>query len=66
MLKTHTTISKPVEKESDGRLPFLDVQLCRDDDGTASTSVYHKANHTNQYLSFDSHHPVAVVRTLMT
>ena len=60
-----------VEKESDdGRLPFLDVQLCREDDGSISTSVYRKAMHTNQYLSFTSHHPMAhkaaVVRTLMT
>ena len=40
------------------------------DDGTNGTSVCHKATHTNQPLSFRSHHPtahkVAVVRTLMT
>ena len=59
-----------MEKEKDGQLAFLDVQLCREDVGTVSTSVYRKAAHTNQYLSFRSHHPmvhkVAVVRTLMT
>ena len=60
-----------VEEESgDRKLPFLDVQLCRDCDGTVTTSVYRKATHTNQYLSFTSHRPtahkVAVVRTLMT
>ena len=59
-----------VEKESDGRLAFPDIQLVRGVDGTVTTSVYRKAAHTNQYLSFDSHHPVshkvAVVRTLMT
>ena len=51
-------------------MPFLDVQLCRDTDGTIGTSVYRKSTHTNQYLSFASHHPtahkVAVVRTLMS
>ena len=59
-----------VEKESDGRLAFLDIQLVRGVDGTVTTSMYRIAAHTNQYLSFDSHHPVshkvAVVRTLMT
>ena len=49
-----------VEKESDERrLPFLDMQLCREDDGSISTSVYGKAMHTNQYLSFTSHDPMA-------
>ena len=72
---SHLNSSEPcvqftVEKESDGRLAFLDIQLVRGVDGTVTTSVYRKAAHTNQYLSFDSHHPVshkvAVVRTLMT
>ena len=56
-----------VEKESNGRLAFLDVQLVRDVCGIASISVYRKAAHTNQYLFINSHHPVAhkvaVVRT---
>ena len=59
-----------VEEERDGQLAFLDVLLRREDDGTISTSVHHKATHTNQYLSFGSHHPtahkIAVVRALMT
>ena len=57
------------EEETEGKLPFLDVCLQRDDNGSLTTSVFRKATHTNQYLSFDSHHPVAhnaaVVRTLM-
>ena len=64
------SITFTVEREKDGRLAFLDVQLCREDDGTMSTTVYRKPTHTNQYLSFKSHYPtahkVAVVRTLMT
>ena len=58
-----------VERESGGQLPFLDVLLTREEDGTISTEVYRKATHMDQYLAFDSHHPAAhkraVVRTLM-
>ena len=58
-----------VESESEGRLPFLDVLLTREEDGSISTSVFRKATHTDQYLAFESHHPTAhkkaVVRTLM-
>ena len=57
------------EEETEGKLPFLDVCLQRDDNGSLTTSVFRKATHTNQYLSFDSLHPVAqkaaVVRILM-
>ena len=64
------SIKFTAEEERDGELAFLDVLLHREDDGTISTSVYRKATHTNQYLSFRSHHPtahkVAIVRTLMT
>ena len=59
-----------MEEESDGRLAFLDVQLSGSDDGTVNTLVCRKATHTNQYLAFESHHPVAhkvaVVKTLMS
>ena len=57
------------EEETEGKLPFLDVCLQRDDNGSLTTSVFRKATQTNQYLSFDSYHPMAhkaaVVRTLM-
>ena len=55
-------------KESDRQLPFLDIFLSRED-GSISTSVQHKATHTDQYWCFHSHHPAAhkqaVVGTLM-
>ena len=58
-----------IERESNGQLPFLDILLNREEDGSISTSVYRKATHTDQYLSFHSHHPAAhkraVVRSLM-
>ena len=67
---TEPFIQFTVEEETEERkLPFLDVCLQREDDGSITTSVFSKATHTNQYLSFDSHYPVAhkaaVVRTLM-
>ena len=65
----NANIQFTVERESGGQLPFLDVLLTREEDGTISTSVYRKATHTDQYLAFDSQHPTvhkrAVVRSLM-
>ena len=52
--------------EVEGTLPFLDVCVHRESDGSISTSVFRKAD---QNLAFNSHHPVAhkaaVVRTLV-
>ena len=57
-----------VEKESDQSLPFLDVLLTHHPDGTISTWVFRKSTHTDKYLDFTSHHPLAhkvsVIRTL--
>ena len=51
-----------MENESDGPLPFLDILLSREEDGSISTSVHHKATHTDQDLCFHSHHPAAYKR----
>ena len=57
------------ETESNGSIPFLDTKITRKQDGTIKLSIYHKPTHTNQYLQFQSHHPLhqklGVVRTLL-
>ena len=58
------------EEEQDNFLPFLDIHLKHNPDGSISTSVYRKPTHINRYLDFSSHHPLvhkaAVVRTLFS
>ena len=55
-----------VEKEENGCLPFLDSLLTRETDGSISTSVYRKKTHTDQYLQFSSHHPLAHKKSVVT
>ncbi|KFD50757.1 hypothetical protein M513_08413 [Trichuris suis] len=51
-----TCISFTVEKEEDGRLPFLDALIIREGD-RLKTTVYRKLTHSDRYLHFSSHHP---------
>ena len=56
------------EKESEGKLPFLDTLIVRKEDGSLKLLVYRKPTHTDQYLNYESHHPLhqklGVIRTL--
>ena len=62
------SIQFTVEVYSEGKLQFLGVLLQRNPDGSISTTVYRKATHTDCYLDFKFHHPLAhklaVVKTL--
>jgi hypothetical protein len=56
------------ELETNGELPFLDIFVHKSESGHLSTSVYRKPTHTNQYLNFNSNHPlntrIGVAKTL--
>ena len=54
-----TVIQFTKEIQQENKLPFLDIHLTKEDDGTISTSVYCKKTHTDQYLHFSSHHQIA-------
>ena len=43
-------------------ISFLDTLVIRDSEGRLTASVYRKPTHTDQYLSYDSHHPQSVKR----
>ena len=54
-----------METEKDNKLAFLDTAVLREPDGRLTTSVYRTSTHTDQYLSYDSHHPQSVKRGIV-
>lgn len=44
-----------VELECDGKLPFLDLLLPHESDGSITTAIYRKSTHTDKYIDFESH-----------
>ena len=46
------------EPENNDQIPFLDTLITRREDGSIKLLVYRKATHTDQNLSFQSHHPL--------
>ena len=47
------------------KIAFLDTLVHRHDNHRLSTSVYRKPTHTDQYIAFDSLHPISVKRGLV-
>ena len=51
-------INFTIEMPADEHLAFLDLDLKREVDGSMTVAVYRETCHTDQYLRYDSHHPV--------
>ena len=47
------------EPGPEGALPFLDILIKPDQEGRLNTTVYRKPTHMDQYLHWDSLHPVS-------
>ena len=47
------------EPGPEGALPFLDILITPDNEGRLNTSVYRKPPHMDQYLHWDSLHPIS-------
>ena len=55
-----------MEKEENSTIPFLNTFIQRNQDGTISVKVHRKLTHTNQYLSFTSHHSIRSKQSVIT
>ena len=60
------SIQFTVEREINGHLTFLDLNVHRTVEGKLETDVFRKPTHTHthKYLSYDSHHPVSHKRSV--
>ena len=59
-----------METEVDRKIPFLNVHITKNDDGSLAHQVYRKKRHTCKYIHVDSHHHpaqnIGVLNTLAT
>ena len=57
------------EQREDGSIPFLDVLVIPNEDGSLNSTVFRKHTHTALYLQWDSHHTLpskySVIGTLL-
>ena len=62
----HNKVQFTMEKEEEGHLPFLDIDIYRKMDGSPGHKVYQKPTHTNLYLRQNSHHHPANKQSVLT
>ena len=58
-------ITFTMEKEKEGKIVFLDIELTRTDDGSIETQVHRKNTQTDQILSCNSNHPTQHIPTAL-
>ena len=56
--KQNAAITFTMEVEKDGKLPFLDGEIEREN-ARLKLSVYRKPTHSGRYLNLNSHHPIS-------
>ena len=61
----HPNVTFTCELEQNNKLPFLDVLITRNSNGSMSRSVYRKPTWTGMYLNFTSFCPMQFKRTLV-
>ena len=59
------TIRFAMETKKESKIVFLDTSVSREPDGRLTTSVYRKPTHTDQYLTYNFHHPQSVIRGIV-
>ena len=55
-----------VETEENGCLPYLDLKISRNSNGSLSFDVYRKPTHTNDYLKYNSYNPKSQKRSVVS
>ncbi|XP_044761573.1 uncharacterized protein LOC123318845 [Coccinella septempunctata] len=65
----HHKLQFTIERESEATIPFLDILLIRNEDGTISTNWYTKPTSSGRMLNYRSQHPtsqkIATITNLM-
>ena len=55
----HPRIKFTTETQQNGKIAFLDTEVCVTEEGKVKVKVYRKATHTDQYLQWNSHHHIS-------